>query len=1197
MKFFYVFLILCLPSVAMAVPGDNNTSGTTPFSYSPLEFIPNLGQWQGGFKYTLTTAGGNVLLYNKGFEYILEDADNIRKINLVHHGATKEEQILKFHSYKVTFEGATTQDIKGSKPEEFYCNYFIGNDTTRWKSKIHPFLSLDYEQLYPGINMHLSSVRGNMKYEFVVAAGTDVAQIRMRYEGQSSVNVKKGNLVISTTVGDLTELKPYVFQYINDNKVQIKCNYKLTDQVLSFSFPDDYDHTQPLIIDPTVVFATFSGSLADNWGYTATYDEHGNFYNGGLVHLTYDALSKPTDSFSIVTTGAFQKNYGGGTSTSGNGYPSDIALVKYNSSGSTRLWATYLGGSDNEQPHSMIVDASDNLLLAGRTYSNDFPVTTGAYDRTYNGNGDIVVVKVQSDGSALLGSTYIGGAKADGVNMYAAEFSFGGLKHNYGDDARSEIQLDKSGNVYVTAATQSTDFPTTSTAIRTTTTDFQDGVVFKMNSTLTTLLWSTYIGGSGDDAGYALDFDTGQRCIYVAGATASNNFPTTTGTLHSTYQGNIDGFVLKFLTTPPYTLLKGTYIGTSDTDQVYGVRTDINNNVYLMGQSLGGHFPVTSGTYSNAHSSQFIMALDSNLKNVVFSTVYGTGDSTHTDISPVAFLVDTCQNIYISGWGGLLVSGVGFPSSTGSTTGLPVTSDAAQSTTDGHDFYFIILSRNAAALQYATFMGGTGPVGEHVDGGTSRFDKYGVCYQAICGGCGGSSSFPTTVGAWSTTNRSSNCNEIALKIAFELGNVVAKAKAFPNAKGCLPFTVSFGDSSINATTYAWTFGDGGTSTVRSPVHTFTSAGNFSVRLIINNPKACKTLDTTFLTITVDTTFEKPAFSVVAQDSCGPYIAAFTNTSVYSGTPGSSSFTTFKWLFGDGATFTGPNPPPHTYATGGAYTVTLIMTDTTACNSPDTITHAISLRGVLVKARFSGPDSVCKGAEALFSDSSSNGTNYSWSFGDGGTTSSSSPSHRFDSVGTFTIREIVGNPSSCNGNDTFYRTIKVNSLPVADFTYTPLTPKLNVPTSFVNQSINALTYSWDFGDANTSTETNPTHFYKRSGTYNVCLTAKNRSGCPSNFCRQIAADVQPRADVPTAFSPNGDGTNDILFIRGGAIQTVDLKIFNRWGQLMFETTDIAIGWDGKYKGAPQPMDAYAYVLQALFVDGTSLTKKGNITLLR
>lgn len=170
-------------------------------------------------------------------------------------------------------------------------------------------------------------------------------------------------------------------------------------------------------------------------------------------------------------------------------------------------------------------------------------------------------------------------------------------------------------------------------------------------------------------------------------------------------------------------------------------------------------------------------------------------------------------------------------------------------------------------------------------------------------------------------------------------------------------------------------------------------------------------------------------------------------------------------------------------------------------------------------------------------------------------------------------------------------------PTALFTYAPTTAEPNIPTTFTNHSINATRYTWDFGDASSSGDVNPIHQYNKTGTYKVCLTAYNNSNCPSVACKNVNAEIVPILGLPTGFSPNGDGENDILYVRGAAIKTLDLKIYNRWGQLIFETTSQSKGWDGTFNGEPQPIEAYGYVLSVSFIDGSTKLLKGNITLLR
>ena len=1169
-----------------------------------IEFVRNDGQWDGPFRYRAMTANGDAYLSASNFTYVIGEASNQMKKDEVKHGL-KKSATLRYHAYKVSFEGASDAAvISAAKEQSWYYNYYLGKDPSRWHSGIHPALALDYKALYPGVDMHLASQGGNLKYEFVLAPGTDPAVIKLRYEGVDGLSVKGKNLIVRTSIGEVQELKPVAFQYTDEGRKEVACYYKVRDGVVSYNLPDGYDASQPLVIDPVVVFATFSGSTADNWGFTATYDKGGNFYAGGTV----DNNGFP------VSIGAFQTTYQGGTVA---GIPGDIGIIKYNATGTTKIWASYLGGSGLDQPHSMIVDTGNNLIVAGRTFSNNYPTLSNAYDATYNGAADIVVTKFNSTGTGLLGSTYIGGSGDEGANIVADETTFGSLKYNYGDDARSEVIIDAASNVYVAASSSSSNFPVTANAYQSSLGGMQDAVYFKLTPNLGSLTYSTYIGGSSDDAGYVLALDVAQTHVYVGGGTVSTNFTTSSfasGAWKNSYQGGIaDGFLARFNNFGAYALNKVSFIGTSNYDQVYGVQVDLENNVYAMGQSLGGIFPVTSGVYSNAGSTQFVIKMDSLLANNLVSTVYGSGSTTTTNISPVAFLVDTCQNIYISGWGGNIVTGISTtaPASIGSTTGMPVTAatippgSVLKSTTDGFDFYFMALSKNMTALLFGAFYGrvsGTPLFGEHVDGGTSRFDRQGVIYQAICGGCGGSAgpALPMTSGSFSTTNGSSNCNIAALKIAFQLGVPDAVASASPKTRGCPPLTVKFGNASTNAVSYQWNFRDGSPiDTNFQPTHVFTTPGTYNVQLVVYNPNACKSRDTTIVQIVVDNNRIKSDFEFAVTDSCGPYRATFNNTSVISPLAGAAGRTTYTWYFGDGSSYAGPTPPLHDYPSTGVYTALLVMRDTAACNSPDTMKKIITINSSRVIAGFISPDSVCLKSGILFTNQSTNARSIRWDFGDGQTSSLTTPiTIIYKMAGSYEIMLVANNPATCNKTDTLRKTVLIKKLPTADFLHAPIIPESNKPVQFTNKSTNADYYSWNFGDGSArSSIESPSHLFRKTGTFLVCLKVSSNQGCADSICKKVEADIHTAIDIPTGFSPNGDGSNDVLFVRGGGIEFMNLRIFNRWGEKVFESTTLEYGWDGTYKGKPQEMDAYAYVLTATFIDGSSTIKKGNITLLR
>lgn len=1165
---------------------------TDSFGQSAGEFVENRGQWSGAFRYRAKVLRGTAVFLEKAaFTYSMAKVEGDGH----KHDAEMLPEKVPAHAWKVHFAGAVASaELQPQEPQAHYYNYFLGSDTSRWKTGIHPALGVVYKNLYPGTDLHAGFENDHFKYSFHLAAGADPAHLRLQYEGVDGLQIdKKGALLLKTSLGTVTEQAPVAWQLTSKGRKKLRCIYALSGKEIQFAFPDGYDRTLPLVIDPTVVFATFSGATADSWGFTATYDDFGNFYAGGIVN------QEPGEAYP-TTTGAFQATYGGGTTNPGlptvySTYPCDISISKFNAAGNTLIYGTYIGGSNNEQPHSMVVDSAGNLFIAGRTYSNNYPVLPGSYDNSFNGVADIVVTKLNPTGTALLGSTFIGGSGADGVNIRAnrgdAPIDGGStLLFNYGDDARSEIITDKAGNIYVAANTQSTNFPTVN-AVQTTLSGPQDAVVFKMNNTLSGLLWSTYYGGAGNDAAYVLTLDTSQTSLYVGGGTSSANFPMPSGGFQSSFQGGrADGFVLRFENGGGYPVLNGSFIGQSSYDQVYGLQTDHENKIYLMGQTLGGTFPVTPGVYSNPGSNQFIMQMDPLLQNNQVSTVIGTGAAPNPNISPVAFLVDTCGNIYLSGWGGTLF---GFNPFSSPMTNMPITPGAIQPNTDGQDFYFVVLSKNAGALLYGTYRGQAG-VDEHVDGGTSRFDKNGVVYQAICAGCG-RSGFPTTQGAYSTTNPSRrNCNLVALKIAFELGSVRAAATASPASGGCPPLDVTFSNASSNAAVFQWDFGDGSPiDTARNPRHIYTRPGTYRARLIASNTIACRERDTAYITIVVDSNAVFGNFAVQVTDSCKPYTISLTNNV---STPGSSA--SFRWEFGDGNVSTLRNPFTHAYADTGTYTIRLIVADPVACNSPDTFLQTVTLRSQYVSGAFKSPDSLClEAGGVLFQSNTSLATGILWQFGDGSTSTLTAPTHTYQQAGRYAVTLIASNPATCNKADTVRRTITILPNPVALFDYTPIIPEPNTPLKFVNQSVDAQRYRWAFGDGGTSSEESPEHFYKRSGNYKVCLTAISVAGCLDTLCRNIVADVRIAADVPNAFSPNGDGNNDVLYVRGAAIETFTFRLYNRWGQLIFETSSLQKGWDGTWNGKPQEADAYAYTLTATFIDGTTASKSGHITLLR
>ena len=1194
-----------------------------------LEFVENKGQWPEAIKFQAQTVAGAFALQNNGYRVLVHNPQDLAALNT--HPREKNsastipenfDGVLHSHAYEVKFLNANPNPtIVPEKIQSSYNNYFIGNDSTKWASGCKIYKAVVYKEVYPGIDIRYYTNEAQLKYDIIVHPGGDVSKIALYIDGADGIKIKNRALEIKTNVTTVSELAPYTYQLKQEGKKEVTCDYSVKGNIVKFSIAGDYDKTETLVIDPSIVFYGYTGSTADNWGFTATYDPQGNFYAGGIVFGSFGLYP--------VSNGAFQTTFGGGV-PEGDISAIDIGIMKFDPSGANRVYATYIGGRGNEQPHSLVVDAAGNLIIAGRTSSGStYPVKGLSSYGPLGGLYDIIVTKLNTTGTALIGSMRIGGSGDDGVNIrpnYTRPQVSESTRRNYGDDARSEVIVDGAGNIILASATQSNDFKVSAgafqlTAGAKTATRLQDGVVIKMTPNLDAVIFSSYLGGNDDDAAFVLAINPLTGFIYVAGATASTDFPgSKAGVLFGTNQGNIDGFVT--IISPDGTRQIATsYFGTSGADIIYGIQFDKYGFPYIMGTTTVA-WPIINSPFNSggnqANGKQFISKLQPDLTQFLYSANFGTSTGSFPNISPTAFLVDRCENVYVSGWGGTLAPG--FPSA--GTKGL-TTFGAGQlsTTTDGEDLYFFVLERSAKNILYATFFGSitgaNGPLGDHVDGGTSRFDKNGTIYQSVCS-CLGSNPAPGTAlrgtaGVWSPNNmsadpNSAHCNLLAIKLAFNLAGVGAGLKAsikgtVRDTSGCVPMTVDFTDTLAQGKSYVWDFGDGTTpvkSTNATISHNFTQVGIYKVMLVAIDSSTCNIADTTYINMHVRNDDASLSFVSNKIPPCDKLTFEFDNTSTG---PASKPFSnkSFTWDFGDGTKLAaGSGIVTHMYAVGGAYNVKLTLNDTNYCNSPDSLIKQISLSPNVI-ANFTFPAAACAPFSAVFKNTSTAGQQFFWDFGDGATSTQTSPTHVYLRPGTYLVQLIAVDPNTCNKRDTITKNVTVVNKPTASFTYTPNPTMPNMPIQLVNTSAGGVSYKWIFGDGKTlvtaKRDTTISYQYQKTGTYNVCLVVFNAAGCSDTTCTQIDISVEVGYSVPNAFSPNGDGVNDKVFVRGFGISKVSFQIFNRWGELVFATTDINTGWDGYYKGKLQPQDVYHYSAVVEFYTGEKLAKKGDITLLR
>lgn len=820
----------------------------TIYGQSNLRYEKNNGQWDSAIKYKTSFKQGKVYALDNKINIIVFDSNN--HYYHPHGDITKTNSRERYTIFSIQPYNANKCDIVSENICQGYSNYFLSKDKSKWKSKVPSYEVITYKNIYDNVDWEISSQGGFPKHSYIVHTNGDIRKIVTLYSGVINVTKKGNRLVIETNNGVIEENELFVYQKSGERIDKIESDFRIqrTEEGFLVSYViGEYDRKKDLIIDPSLVFCTYSGSHSDNWGMTACYDKNGYMISGGIVY----GVQYP------IVEGSYDTSYSDNW---------DCVITKFDSLGQNLIFSTYLGGEFCEMPHSMIVNNSDDVIIFGTTGSGDFPTTYNAFQKTFNGgeglnyeqslvfpNGiDIFVSTLSSDGTDLLASTFVGGSNNDGFNFKnyyssTAKTLYDGndsLYANFGDCARGEVVIDHDNNVYIATCTFSDDFPTTNNAYKTSLSGSQDAVVFKMDKSLSQMIYSTYIGGTKDDAAYSIDLSDDNRA-YVCGGTTSQDFPTSNNAYNTSYNGgNSDAFVCALSPYGDY-LDYSTLFGSQYYDQAFFVRLDKDNFPYIFGQTKAtGSTLIHNALYSIPNSGQMVAKFSKELDSLCFSTVFGSGDGI-INISPSGFAVDICDRIYCAGWGRIFKyrkNAFGYTSF--GTQNLETTSDAFSSLTDGMDFYIMSLSIDASQLDYATFFGeysdNTAYGNDHVDGGTSRFDRYGNLYLTICASCGGSQGMPTTEDVFSSTNNSMNCNMSATK--FSIHNDFAVADFTCPTVMCKESEVAFTNNS-RGETFLWDFGDGAKSSQKNPTHTYTQAGEYTITLVANMNNGCKETDT------------------------------------------------------------------------------------------------------------------------------------------------------------------------------------------------------------------------------------------------------------------------------------------------------------------------------------------------------------------
>jgi hypothetical protein len=651
-------MLVLFPFLAgFALPAAAATDARVSETYGklPLQFEANRGQTHKdvhflsrGAGYSLyLTAGEAVLVLAK------PNADAKRDVSTKSERRDTRTQAQSV-ALRMSLVGAARKPVvSGLDEQPGKANYFIGKDPAKWRSNVPTYAKVHYRNVYPGIDLVYYGNQRQVEYDFVVAPGADPKKIALRFQGADKLEIDaEGDLVLHTAGGDIRQHKPAIYQEFDGIRREIAGSYfrkganRVGFQVAA------YDRARPLIIDPVILsYSTYLGGNSLDQVQGIAVDRDGNAYVTGHTWSS----DFPT------TAGAFSTTRPGSVSA---------FVTKVNPTGTAVVYSTYLGDGAGG---AIAVDADGNAYVTGTAHPN-FPTTSGAFQPGIHGFSDAFVLKLNSAGSALIYSTYLGGSS---------------------DDTGTGIGVDDTGHAYVTGYTISTtDFPLANAFQATHAgggSQFPfDAFVTKVNPAGSALVYSTYLGGSGDDAGWGIAVDSAGNA-YVTGSTNSADFKTTLGSPQPVFGGTRDGFVTKFDASGSQ-LVYSTYLGGSGEDKGSAIATDTAGNAYIAGFTNSVNFPTTAGVLQpilRGISDAFVTKLNPGGSALVYSTYLGGSGADYGD----AIAVDATGNAYVAG-------------ATGSSD-FPTTPGAFQPILRGiSDAFVTKLDSAGSTLAYSTFLGG-----------------------------------------------------------------------------------------------------------------------------------------------------------------------------------------------------------------------------------------------------------------------------------------------------------------------------------------------------------------------------------------------------------------------------------------------------------------------------------------------------------
>ena len=589
----------------------------TAYATLPLAFEPNQGQTDAQVKYMARGNGYTLFLTNQDAVFAFHSKTSANQLRMRGRAAmahasgapVAKEKPPAVIRMRLVGENCSAQ-ITAADRLPGRSNYYLGNDPKKWQTNVSQYARVAYKNIYPGINLAYYGEQNKLEFDFIVAPESSPVSIDFAFSGAKRLATDtSGNLIVSSTAGDVVLHKPVAYQQQNGSRQLVDARFVLKgkDQV-SFDL-GSYDHSRELVIDPTVTYSTYLGGTSEDDGYGIAFDSSGAAYVTGQ-----------TESTNFPTVGGVAPNTNAGEF--------DVFVTKIAATGSSLVYSTYVGGSGNDSGNALAVDSSGDAFVAGGTTSSNFPTTAGSFQKNSGGGLDAFVFELNPGGTALTYSTYLGGS---------------------GDDVANGLAIDSSG-AYVVGSTSSTDFPVQN-PIQSAIHGSGNGFVTKLNPSGTTLLYSTYLGGGTGDVASAVAVAAG--AAYVTGATQNPSFPTTPGAFQTkcgtdgTCNGGLYDAFVTVVNAAGTTYTYSTFLGGSGIDQGAGISVDAAGAVFVTGLTQSTDFPLQSAWQKTLGGTQnaFVSQLNPAGNALTYSTFLGgsAGDAANS------IALDQNENAYVTG--------------------------------------------------------------------------------------------------------------------------------------------------------------------------------------------------------------------------------------------------------------------------------------------------------------------------------------------------------------------------------------------------------------------------------------------------------------------------------------------------------------------------------------------------------------------